>query len=160
VIFRLEVRKSERTLVADCEGGARHEFTVALSRSRDGAKRRAGDWKTPEGTYRIAGPPRASRYHLFVPIDYPSRADVEAGLADGLIGPRTAARLLAGLDRGDLPPQDSPLGGTLGFHGEGEKWRGDSRLLDWTYGCFALADEDVEFIAARTRVGTPVVILP
>jgi murein L,D-transpeptidase YafK len=159
-IYRLEVRKSARTLVAECEGGGRREFTVALSRSREGPKRRAGDWKTPEGTYRISGPPRASRFHLFVPIDYPTRVDVEAGLRDGVIGPRTAERLLADLRSGRLPPQDTPLGGTLGFHGEGERWRGDSRDLDWTYGCFALTDEDIDFIATRTRVGTPVVITP
>jgi murein L,D-transpeptidase YafK len=160
VIYRLEVRKSERKLVADCRGGARVELRVALSRAPEGPKRRSGDWKTPEGTYRISGPPRESRYHLFVPIDYPSRADVEAGLRDGVISRRTAERLLAGLARGELPPQDSPLGGTLGFHGEGERWRGDSEVLDWTYGCFALADADMEFIARRAPVGTPVVILP
>jgi murein L,D-transpeptidase YafK len=154
------VRKSERSLVADCEGGARHEFTVALSRTPEGPKRQAGDWKTPEGTYRISGAPRRSRFHLFVPIDYPTRTDVEAGLRAGVIGPRTAERLLAGLARGELPPQDSPLGGTLGFHGEGDRWRGDSRVLDWTYGCFALSDADMEFIATRAPIGTPVVILP
>jgi murein L,D-transpeptidase YafK len=159
-IYRLEVRKGERTLVADCEGGARLEFTVALSRDPDGPKRRAGDWKTPEGTYRISGAPRRSRFHLFVPIDYPARPDVEAGLRDGVIDARTARRLLAALASGELLPQDTPLGGTLGFHGEGERWAGDSHLLDWTYGCFALSDEDIDFIATRAPVGTPVVILP
>ncbi len=160
VIFRLEVRKSERTLLADCEGGARLEFKVALSRAREGPKRRASDWKTPEGTYRIAGTPRPSRFHLFLPIDYPQRTDVEAGLRDGVIGRRAAHRLLASLAAGELPRQDTPLGGDLGFHGEGERWRGDSEVLDWTYGCFALADDDMDFIAARARIGTPVVILP
>ena len=52
------------------------------------------------------------------------------------------------------------LGGHLGFHGEGKRWRGDSRLLDWTYGCFGLADADVDFLAERSAVGTPVSIEP
>jgi murein L,D-transpeptidase YafK len=159
-IYRLEVRKRERTLVADCEGGARREFTVALSRTPVGPKRRAGDWRTPEGTYRISGAPRKSRFHLFVPIDYPTRADVVAGFDDGVIGARTAQRLLERLARGELLPQDTPLGGTLGFHGEGEEWRGISEVLDWTYGCFALTDADIEFIAHHAPLGTPVVILP
>ncbi|TMA35739.1 MAG: murein L,D-transpeptidase, partial [Deltaproteobacteria bacterium] len=62
--------------------------------------------------------------------------------------------------RGEPPPSDTALGGSLGFHGEGDRWRGDTRYFDWTYGCIGLADADVDFLARRSEVGTPVVIEP
>ncbi len=159
-IERIEVHKSARTLVALCEGGARRTFPVALSRQPTGAKRRAGDDRTPEGDYRIAGPARPSRFHRFVQIDYPSRADAEVGRATGVIGRRVYERILRAHDAGTLPPQDTPLGGTVGFHGEGERWRGSSADLDWTRGCLALADEHLDFVIARAPAGTPVSITP
>ncbi len=159
-IARIEVRKSARTLLASCSGGARVTFPVALSRQPLGPKLRAGDERTPEGEYRIAGAPRPSRFHFFVQIDYPSRADAEVGLRDGVIGKRAYRRILAAHDAGKLPPQDTALGGAVGLHGEGERWRGDSLALDWTRGCVALADEHLDFLLARAPAGTPVSIEP
>ena len=58
-----------------------------------------------------------------------------------------------------MPPPDTPLGGLLGLHGEGARWRGDSKQLDWTYGCIALPDAELDFVIARVRKGTPLTIL-
>jgi murein L,D-transpeptidase YafK len=159
-IERIEVHKAARTLLALCEGGARKTFPVALSRQPIGPKRRSGDDRTPEGQYRLIGKPRPSRFHYFVQIDYPSRADAEVGLRTGVIGRRVYREILAAHDAGRLPPQDSGLGGVVGFHGEGERWRGASATLDWTRGCFALADEHIDFLIARAPAGTPVTIAP
>jgi murein L,D-transpeptidase YafK len=152
------VSKRERSLRARCEKGSVVELTVALGRESEGPKRRAGDSRTPEGRYRIAGPPQPSRFHLFIPIDYPSVADAEAGLADGLVSRADYQRIIDAHTGGEPPPRDTALGGDLGFHGEGPRWRGDSTHLDWTYGCVALSDGDMEFLAERTAIGTPVVI--
>jgi hypothetical protein len=62
-------------------------------------------------------------------------------------------------DRGAVPPFDTPLGGDIGFHGEGQRWKGESRDLDWTFGCIALTDADLDFLLARAPAGTPVAIL-
>jgi hypothetical protein len=159
-VIELEVRKSERLLVATCEEGALRRFTVALGRTPEGAKRARGDFRTPEGAYRVSGPARRSRFHLFLPIDYPSAADADAGLAAGTIDQATHDEIAAAHTFGRMPPQDTALGGLLGFHGEGRRWRGDSVDLDWTEGCFALRDEDIDYVAARTRPGTPVRIVP
>ena len=59
-----------------------------------------------------------------------------------------------------MPPQDTALGGLLGLHGEGARWRGESKGLDWTYGCIALADAELDFVIARVKKGTPLTILP
>ena len=136
------------------------EMTIALGRE-DGAKRAAGDTRTPEGHYRISGPPRPSRrFHRFVPIDYPSRADAEIARITGRLSAEDYQRILDAHARRVPPPGDTALGGQLGFHGEGRRWRGDSRYLDWTYGCIGLADADIDFLAERSAIGTPVVIEP
>jgi murein L,D-transpeptidase YafK len=153
------VKKSERRLIAACEGGGELSFPVALSRQPRGAKERAGDERTPEGDYRLLGPPRRSRFHLFLPIDYPSTADAERALRAGRITRQQHGDILEAHARGELPPQDGPLGGQLGLHGEGERWRGDADL-DWTLGCVALADEAIDELAAKAPSGTPVRISP
>jgi hypothetical protein len=158
-VARLEVRKGERVLEAWCRGGGLRVFPIALSREPVGAKRHSGDQRIPEGAYRIAGSPRASRFHLFIPIDYPSVDDANRGLAEGTISRSQHRRILAAHAAGRLPPQDTALGGLLGFHGEGERWRGDLDL-DWTEGCVAVADEAIRWIAEHAKRGTPVEIRP
>jgi len=153
------VHKGERRLWARCEGGAVVELRVALGRAPEGAKRDVGDQRTPEGVYRVAGRARPSRFHRFVPIDYPSEADADRALAEGRLSRSDHERIVAAHGKHVLPPHDTPLGGQLGFHGEGTRWRGESEALDWTEGCIALADSDLDFLIARVRIGTPVTIL-
>jgi murein L,D-transpeptidase YafK len=135
-------------------------MNVALGREAVGAKSLSGDRRTPEGRYRVAGEARASRFHLFIPIDYPSKQDAEEGLAEGHLPRSGYERILKAHERGLVPPQDTVLGGHLGFHGEGERWRGDSRHLDWTHGCIAVTNAEIEFIAQRIEPGVPVWIHP
>jgi len=159
-VQEIEVRKAERLLIARCEGGARVEIPVALGRGDPEPKRAAGDQRTPKGRYRVSAPPRPSRFHLFVPIDYPSPADAEAAHAEGRLSWGDLERIRVARARGEPPPHDTPLGGNMGFHGEGDRWRGDSADLDWTLGCIAMPDDRIEFLAARVEVGTAVWIRP
>jgi len=158
-VERIEVRKSERRLVAQCAGGGRLELAIALSRET-GPKLRRGDERTPEGEYRTFGRARPSRrFHLFLPLAYPSDADAERAFAAGRIGAAERDEIAAAHRAGRLPPQTTALGGWLGFHGEGPRWQGDLDL-DWTEGCFALTDEGIDALAERTPPGTPVRIVP
>jgi len=146
-------------MVAECVGGGTLEFPIALGRAPDAAKQRRGDARTPEGDYRISGPAQTSRFHRFLPIDYPSRADAERGLAEGRIGRADYRAIIDAHDRGVPPPQQTNLGGHLGFHGEGARWHGWLDL-DWTQGCIALRDEDIDQLVDLAPPGTPVRILP
>jgi hypothetical protein len=157
-VLRVEVRKSERLLVGDCEGGGYVAFPIALSRE-PGPKRAHGDDRMPEGDYAIGGPAHESRFHLFVPIDYPSLADANRALAEQRIDRETRDAIARAHADGDMPPQDTPLGGAIGLHGEGDRWRGDL-ALNWTAGCIALSDRGIEQLAPLLRPGTPVRILP
>jgi len=159
-IVAISVSKRERRLRVQCEGGSLVEMAVALGRGEGGPKRQMGDARTPEGHYRLSGPARASRFHRFIPFDYPSVSDAATAHTEGRLADGDYRRIEAAHANGEVPPADTALGGHLGIHGEGERWRGDSRLLDWTLGCIGLADADVDFIAARSAVGTPVEIFP
>jgi murein L,D-transpeptidase YafK len=159
-IEHLVARKAERRLVIECEGGFVFSVPAAFGRGDADAKRSAGDQRTPEGEYRITGPARASRFHRFIPIDYPSVADADAALAEERLSPAEHARIAEAHERGAMPPQDTTLGGELGLHGEGARWRGETQALDWTNGCIALSDRDIDFVAERIETGTPLTILP
>jgi murein L,D-transpeptidase YafK len=155
---RIDVSKSQRSLTVRCEGGGALQFQIALARER-GAKRALGDQRMPEGAYKISGPARTSRFHLFIPFDYPSRADADLALAEGRISKDTHAAVAGAHKAGRLPPQDTPLGGVLGIHGEGKRWRGD-HLLNWTEGCIAMSDRSIAVLAKLVRPGMPLVIEP
>jgi murein L,D-transpeptidase YafK len=155
---RIAVSKSRRSLTVHCVEGGTLTFPIALARAR-GPKRVAGDDRMPEGAYRIAGPPRKSRFFVFIPIDYPSRADADRGLEDGLITKDEHAAIAHAHRDGRLPPQGTRLGGLLGIHGEGARWRGDLDL-NWTEGCIAVTDLAIVQLSRLTRPGTPVQITP
>lgn len=155
---RIAVSKSRRSLTVHCVEGGTLTFPIALSRER-GPKRFVGDDRMPEGAYRVAGPPRKSRFFVFIPLDYPSRADADRGLEAGLITKDEHAAIARAQRDGRLPPQDTRLGGLIGIHGEGPRWRGDLDL-NWTQGCIAVTDLAITQIGRLTRPGTPVQITP
>jgi murein L,D-transpeptidase YafK len=159
-IAHIEVRKRERRLVARCDPGPAVVMKVALGREPVGAKTSRGDHRTPEGSYVVSGPAKPNRFHRFIPIDYPSRRDADAALATGAISATEHARILARRTHDRPPPQDTALGGGIGLHGEGPRWQGESAAVDWTFGCIAVSDREIDFLAQRVKVGTPVWILP
>lgn len=159
-VARLDVHKRERRLVARCERGAEVVLAIALGHEPAGPKREAGDRRTPEGRYRVRGPAVPSRFHRFLPIDYPSVADAEAAYGEERIGKAERRRIRKAHEAGSVPPADTPLGGAIGLHGEGERWRGATPGLDWTHGCIGLSDAGIDFLAARVPSGTPIAIHP
>ena len=159
-IAHILIRKSEHLLVARCDPGPVIVMSVALGRAPAGAKQARGDQRTPEGNYSVSGPARRSRFHRLIPIDYPSRRDADSALERGTITASEHARIVARRAHDRPPPQDTALGGELGLHGEGLAWRGESAGLDWTYGCIAVRDPEIDFLAQRVRLGTPVWIQP
>lgn len=159
-IVRIDVDKSERMLRARCQDGREVTMRISLGREPEGAKRTAGDQRTPEGRYRTLEPMEESRFHLFIPFDYPSVEDARVAAAQGRLSRADRRRIERAHERGELPPADTPLGGGLGLHGEGRDWTGASSVLDWTYGCIAVSDEEIEFLAERVQPGTPIEIEP
>lgn len=137
-VERILIEKSARKMtVWQREGGPR-SFDIALGFSPEGDKSRQGDGRTPEGIFRIDRLNRQSAYHLSLGLNYPQKHH------------RDAAR------KGGFDP-----GGDIMIHGqpnqiaEGYKVKGD-----WTAGCIALTNPEIEEIFAHAAIGTEVEIRP
>lgn len=137
---RIVVDKSERTLSLLAGATVLKTYRVALGSGGLAPKRREGDALTPEGRYTISGRNPNSAYHLSLRISYPSRVD------------RAAAKALGVPPGGDIMIHGLPNGmGALGAA---------HRLRDWTLGCIAVTNEEIEEIWRAVPNGTPIEILP
>ena len=139
-IDRILVEKSLRTLSIFREGRMLKTYRVALGRNPTGAKEEEGDMKTPEGVYTIDRHKTDSDYHLALHISYPSNEDRAHAAARGVS---------AG---SDIEIHGLPNGrGAIGpAH----------RLTDWTAGCIALTNEEIDELSRVTPDGTIVEIRP
>lgn len=151
--IRIIVRKSERKLElldGDRQAGT---YDIALGSAPDGAKHSEGDGRTPEGEYHIFTKNDQSKYHLSLAISYPGVEDARRGLEAGIISQREFETIAEAAGAGKRPPQDTPLGGEIYIHGGGSDG-------DWTTGCIAITDAEMDAIFQVVSVGTSVKILP
>ncbi|WP_118975476.1 L,D-transpeptidase family protein [Taibaiella koreensis] len=136
----LVVYKGNREMIAFRRGQKVKTYIVSLGSAPEGAKRMRNDNKTPEGLYYIDGKNGASSYHRNLGISYPNAAD------------RRYART-HGLD----------TGGDIKIHGLPNQPRystEDYLYHDWTWGCIAVSNEEVEELYRYVAVGTPILLLP
>src|SRR5215472_12160543 len=132
--------KSERTMTLMRQGKVLKTYKVALGQEPRGAKTRVGDNRTPEGEYTIDLRNPNSQFHLALRISYPNQAD------------RERARKL-GVDPG----------GAIMIHGlpAAYAWLGSRhRETDWTLGCVAVTNPEIEEIWKMVPLGTKVEIKP
>jgi murein L,D-transpeptidase YafK len=137
---RIVVNKSKRELLLMNRGKIVRAYKVALGRSPVGPKQREGDGKTPEGAYIISARYSQSTYHMALHISYPGPADRARAKRDGV----------------------SP-GGDILIHGlpNGKGYIGAAhRLYDWTEGCIAVTNSEIEEIWRLVPTGTPIQINP
>jgi len=131
---------------------------IAVGRGGVSAERRLGDKRTPRGEYRVVKIRERSQFHRFFIIDYPNEERARLALNRGEIDEATYHAIRRAANAGVLPPQNTRLGGNLGIHGLG---RGDPRLheaFNWTEGCIALTNEQIDELTPWIRLGTRVVI--
>jgi murein L,D-transpeptidase YafK len=139
-IDHIVVEKSARKMSVLANGKPLKSYRVALGRSPVGPKQQEGDNKTPEGVYKVDGRNPQSNFHLAFHVSYPSDEDK-----------RRAAE------------QRVPAGFDIMIHGiqNGRGWIGAfHRLNDWTAGCIAVTDEEMEELWRITPDGTIVDIRP
>ncbi len=131
---------------------------IAVGRYGVTRDKRRGDNMTPLGKYRVAWITHQSEFGTFVGIDYPSPRDAERGLRTGVIGEREYRAILRAHRAGEVPPQNTALGGYLGIHGLGDGDLDIHRRYNWTRGCVAVTNEQMDRILGLIGVGTPVEI--
>jgi len=139
-IDRIVVVKSSRIMGLYSHGKLIKLYLVALGGSPVGAKGRQGDHKTPEGVYTIDYKNDHSHYHLSLHISYPNAKDRENARSRGL--DPGGAIMIHG-----LPPAFASVGA---LH----------RQFDWTDGCIAVTDGEIDEIWSLVPVGTTIEIKP
>jgi murein L,D-transpeptidase YafK len=159
--YEIQVIKSKRLLLIKHGSKVEKEFRVASGKGGKGDKRKLGDRKTPVGIYRIVELKDSEKFHRFLRLSYPNVKDAIYGLRNKMITRAEFDAIVAAARSGVIPPQDTPLGGAIGIHGLGDE-SGDRLYLhlgtDWTEGCIALTNEQVEEVMKYVDVGTKVVI--
>jgi len=139
-VDRILIEKSTRRLMLISQGEVLKSYKIALGGDPIGPKERQGDNKTPEGTYVIDARNKDSRFHLSLHISYPNERDKNRARELGV----------------------SP-GGDIMIHGikNGFSWVGDAHTgVDWTNGCIAVTDQEIEEIDKLAPNGTIVEIRP
>jgi murein L,D-transpeptidase YafK len=147
----ITISKAKRSLVYQGDGISR-SFRIALGSSPVGRKTMQGDRKTPEGVYFVAHKNPHSQFYLSLAISYPNADDAKAGMDAHRLSKKELDAITAAARRHVLPPQNTALGGDIFIHGRGSQ-------SDWTWGCVALDDHDMEFLFQHVRVGDKVTIL-
>jgi len=135
-VTQVVVKKGERKMYMVSGRTVLASYDINLGNQPVGAKQFEGDGRTPEGMYFIDRKNPRSRYHLSVGISYPAAKDIAYAASMGL-----------------------RPGGDIMIHGLGPDGRALNRP-DWTAGCIAVNDEEIEDIFAMLNPGVPVFIYP
>lgn len=133
-VTQIQVHKADRKLYLFNNDKVLKSYDIGLGFQPVGPKQFEGDGKTPEGQYFISYKNPNSNYHLSLKISYPNEADVAFAESQG----------------------KSP-GGDIVIHG-GPTSPVSKR--DWTWGCVAVTDREIEVIYSMVKPGTPIYILP
>jgi len=137
------VKKSTRMLYLSKNGKIYQKYHVTLGQEPLGAKEVEGDMKTPEGIYQLDWRQESNQYYKSLHVSYPNAKD------------KAHAKELG-----------TSAGGMIMIHGTPPAWSlspyGDwmNVLIDWTQGCIAMTNNDIEEVWEQTRNGTIVVIVP
>lgn len=132
------VEKAARRLTLFAQGRAVRVYDgIQLGGAPAGPKHFEGDKRTPEGRYTIDYGNPSSAYHLALHISYPSPADAAYAQAQG-----------------------RAPGGLIMIHGQPNRWPAGRVPGDWTDGCIALSDDEIEQVWDSVGDGTPIEIRP
>lgn len=133
-VTQVQVHKADRKMYLLHNDRVLKSYDVALGFAPVGHKAFEGDGKTPEGAYFITHKNPKSEFHLSLGISYPNAADIAFAKS-----------------------QDKSPGGDIFIHGAPNR---PTSRQDWTAGCIAVSDKQMEVVYSMIRPGTPIFILP
>lgn len=144
-VDRIVVHKGDHLMEAWSGDTLVRTYEVAVGYGGIGPKRFEGDGRTPEGTYRIDSRHRSRSFQRFIHVSYPNGED---------------RRRYRRLRREGEVPEGAGIGGDIGIHGYPEGWAAIRRLFDWTAGCIAVDNDEIEELYRAVAPGAVIEILP
>jgi len=142
------------------DGKVIESYAVSLGIDSVSPKRRRGDKSTPEGCYCVICKKSDSRFYKFLGLSYPNNVDAWLGLRKRLISSKEYRSIENAISAGSSPPACTSLGSGIGIHGGGVyRNSGKSMVRDWTEGCIAVNNQDMDVIYSFCDVGDMVIIL-
>ena len=136
-ITKIEVHKAERQMHLLHNDRVIKSYRISLGQQPVGHKQFEGDSKTPEGVYYIDRRNPNSNFYLSVGMSYPNPTD-----------------------RAFAKSQGRSPGGDIFIHGRADKHTQRGLGWDWTDGCIAVTDKEIEEIYSMVKIGTPIVVFP
>jgi murein L,D-transpeptidase YafK len=141
VYIRISKKPHEMSLF-DADGDRLATYAVSIGAGGMGPKKREGDRVTPTGRYHVVKRGPDAKHHAFMLLDYPNAEDKR--------------RFQEAKDSGEIG-ELTGIGYAIGIHGGGHsKWIGNDRVFDWTQGCVAVEDAEIDEIAAMVPDGATV----
>ncbi|MBI5251071.1 MAG: L,D-transpeptidase [Desulfomonile tiedjei] len=165
--YRIVVQKTDQVLDLYRGDQLLKRYKVCLGMNPFGPKKVTGDSKTPEGDYFICYKTESSKFCRFLGISYPGSEDAMHAFEAGTISLDKRNHIMGSERNGATPPWNTMLGGWVGIHGyPTDKYEKRWAVLlypkphNWTDGCIAMWDFEIQELFRLVDVGTPVYIRP
>ncbi len=131
---------------------------IAIGRNGAGQKKRIGDDITPKGRFTINWINNKSHFYQFYGFDYPSVENANEALASKLVTKESYSAIIGAHKKKLLPPQDTKIGGNIGIHGLGVGNKKIHKTMNWTHGCIALTNDQIDILDLWIGKGTQVIV--
>jgi murein L,D-transpeptidase YafK len=146
----IEVKKGQHTIETLND--------IAIGQGGAGFKNYRGDNVTPFGSYKIGWVGESSSFRKFFGLTYPSTEDAQNALEHGVISQQAYNSIITAHRFHQVPPQNTPLGGRIGIHGLGRADEKIHKSMNWTHGCIALTNGQIDHLSQWLDKGTVVKI--
>lgn len=148
---RIVIKKKQRLLqIFDGEKLIK-KYKIVLGFAPRGDKEIEGDGRTPIGKFYVFTKNPESKFHLSLGLSYPNAEAATRGLREKIISQQEHDAIMEAIAEKEMPPQKTALGGEIYIHGGGTE-------ADWTQGCVALENAQMEEVFAAIPIGAEVFI--
>jgi len=130
-------------------------YNFFADKERRGSEAIPDEWRTPEGEFFVVSKNPQSEFYRALVLNYPNSEDASRGKKEGLISETEFDKIVSAQRERSVPPMNTALGGWIEIHGNGTGGQNN-----WTRGCIAILDEQIDRLWSIVEVGTPVLIEP
>ena len=128
-------------------------YNAFSDKERRGSQRLRDHWRTPEGQFYVVRRNPNSQFYKALVLNYPTASDAQRGYKNGLISRSERDAIIRAEESMRMPPMNTELGGWVEIHGDGT-----GAATNWTQGCVAVTNSDMNKLWWWAQAGTPVLV--